>query len=114
MVEICGREPIYESKSSGQKTYSKYFLSRGGVGCVDVPIVLEKFSDILREEIQKKLLELEAVFIPHRSFCVYVGVEKIEKEFKVPVFGNRFLLRAEEREGEITTLIYSCEKCWWL
>ena len=44
-----------------------------------------------------ELVKKQAIFVPHRSFSVYVGYEKIEKEFAVPIFGNRFLLKAEER-----------------
>ena len=80
------------------KTYAKYFKSGNGLGCVDEIIELENFKDILKPEIQKKLLEKNAIFIPHRSFEVYINDYKaIEKEFKVPMFGNRFLLKVEER-----------------
>ena len=45
----------------------------------------------------KRLLKMNAVFVPSRSFSVYVGYDAIENRFPVPIFGNRFLLRAEER-----------------
>ena len=35
--------------------------------------------------------------MPNRSFSVYVGYDAIENNFDVPIFGNRFLLKAEER-----------------
>ncbi|MBU1031712.1 DUF1297 domain-containing protein [Patescibacteria group bacterium] len=80
------------------KTYSKYFKSRASLGCVDEVITLEKFADILKPEIQKQLIKRNCIFIPHRSFEVYINdYNAIEKKFKVPMFGNRFLLKAEER-----------------
>jgi 5-formaminoimidazole-4-carboxamide-1-(beta)-D-ribofuranosyl 5'-monophosphate synthetase len=63
----------------------------------DEIIVLEKFSDIVKEEVQEKLRTLNTLFVPHRSFTTYVSYDNIEKNFKVPIFGNRTLLRSEER-----------------
>ncbi|MET1124709.1 MAG: formate--phosphoribosylaminoimidazolecarboxamide ligase family protein [Archaeoglobaceae archaeon] len=63
-------------------------------------IVLDSFRDLLNEEVQQKLQELNTIFIPNRSFAVYVGYDGIEKDFKVPIYGNRYLLRAEERDAE--------------
>ncbi|MDD5147774.1 MAG: DUF1297 domain-containing protein [Candidatus Daviesbacteria bacterium] len=90
------------------KTYAKYYKSQDGspstssgrasLGCVDEVIELEKFVDILKPEIQKQLLKRNCIFIPHRSFEVYINdYNAIEKKFKVPMFSNRFLLKAEER-----------------
>ncbi len=65
------------------------------IGVIDEVILVDRFSQII--ERQK---ELEgSIFVPNRSFAVYVGYDKIEKEFKVPVFGNKYLLRAEERDA---------------
>jgi 5-formaminoimidazole-4-carboxamide-1-(beta)-D-ribofuranosyl 5'-monophosphate synthetase len=66
----------------------------------DEVIILDSFKELLNEEIQEKLLELNTIFIPNRSFAVYVGYDGIEREFAVPVYGNRFMLRAEERNFE--------------
>lgn len=80
------------------KTYGKYYKSNGNLGCVDEVIELENFKDILSEKVQKELLKRNAIFIPHRSFEVYINdYDAIEKKFKVPMFGNRKLLRTEER-----------------
>jgi 5-formaminoimidazole-4-carboxamide-1-(beta)-D-ribofuranosyl 5'-monophosphate synthetase len=64
----------------------------------DEVILLENFREMLREEIQEKLVEMNTVFIPNRSFAVYVGYDGIEKNFEVPIYGSRYLLRAEERD----------------
>ncbi|MBI2315305.1 DUF1297 domain-containing protein [Candidatus Daviesbacteria bacterium] len=80
------------------KTYSRYYKSNGDLGIVDEVIELEKFSGILKPEIQKQLLDRNCIFIPHRSFEVYINdYNAIETKFKVPMFGNKFLLKAEER-----------------
>jgi 5-formaminoimidazole-4-carboxamide-1-(beta)-D-ribofuranosyl 5'-monophosphate synthetase len=67
---------------------------------VDVPIVLERFADVAKSENVEFLRKSNAVFIPNRSFSVYVGYDTIENSFHVPIFGNRYLLRYEERAGE--------------
>jgi 5-formaminoimidazole-4-carboxamide-1-(beta)-D-ribofuranosyl 5'-monophosphate synthetase len=66
----------------------------------DEVIVVPRFTDMLREEIQERLRELGTVFIPNRSFSVYVGYDGIENTFRVPLYGNRFILRAEDRKDE--------------
>ncbi len=77
------------------KLYTKYNRH-----LYDEIIVLDSFKDILNKEVQDRLLELNTIFIPNRSFAVYVGYDGIENEFEVPIYGNRFLLRAEERNYE--------------
>jgi 5-formaminoimidazole-4-carboxamide-1-(beta)-D-ribofuranosyl 5'-monophosphate synthetase len=84
-----------------ERTYSRF----GRV--VDVALVLEKFSKVVEPEVVGKLRELNTVFIPNRSFSVYVGYDAIESPLRVPVFGNRYLLRYEERIGRGTTTDYS-------
>jgi len=74
------------------KLYTKYNRH-----LYDEIIIVEKFKDMLNREIQERLLELNTIFIPNRSFAVYVGYDGIENEFEVPIYGNRFMLRAEER-----------------
>lgn len=93
---VCqkGREKIYSTHYKFHKT------PIGNAGCVDEVLLLEKFSDIASPATIKKLADKQSIFIPHRSFSVYVGYDKIENEFEIPIFGNRFLLRAEERNTD--------------
>ncbi len=63
----------------------------------DELLVLDRFSDIIYKENQEKLLNLNTIMVSHRSFAVYLGYDNIENSFYVPVFGNRRLLKAEER-----------------
>lgn len=90
---VCqkGRETIYE------KYYKFRNTKIGHAGCVDETLILPKFADIAKKENVQKLNSKNCIFIPHRSFSVYVGYDAIENNFTVPIFGNRWLLRAEER-----------------
>ncbi len=83
-VIVCqkGREKLYT-------IYNKHLY--------DDVIVLDKFSDLIHDEVQTRLEELNTIWIPNRSFSVYVGYDKIEREFRIPIYGNRAILRVEER-----------------
>lgn len=64
-------------------------------------LLLDKYEDVLREEIQDVILEVEGIQIPNRAFSVYVGgdtCEPIENDFHVPILGSRTLLKIENRE----------------
>ncbi|MCK4973025.1 MAG: DUF1246 domain-containing protein, partial [Candidatus Heimdallarchaeota archaeon] len=64
---------------------------------IDDTIVVDNFSDIF--DIQEQLIEKNCIFIPNRSFVVYCGYNRIERDFKIPIFGSRELLKTEERTG---------------
>ncbi len=98
-LDVCrgakdlGFKTLVVCQKGREKTYQKYYKN-----IVDECIILDRFADILKPEIQKKLIQRNCIFIPHRSFEVYINdYNAIEKKFKVPVFGNRFLLKVEER-----------------
>jgi len=82
-----------------EKTYDKYYKTKGKLGVVDETIILDKFREIAKPEIVKKLNQKQTIFLPHRSFEVYVGYDAIENDFSVPLFGSRMMLRAEERNA---------------
>lgn len=84
-VVVCqkGREELYAK-------YNEFLF--------DEVILLDRFEDIIDDEVQDKLLSLNTIFIPNRSFTVYVGWENIENKFYVPIYGNRYLLKTEERQ----------------
>lgn len=106
-LDVCrgakdeGFKTLVICQKGREKTYSDYFKTQDEIGCVDEILLLDKFSDILKDDIQQQLLDRNAVFIPHRSFQVYLdfNYDGIEKGFKVPIFGNKFLLRVEERSS---------------
>lgn len=80
------------------KTYANYFKSKSNIGCVDEVLYVEKFKDVVSSAIVKKLKDKNVIFVPNRSFEVYVNdYNAIENDFKIPMFGNRKMLRMEER-----------------
>ena len=87
-----------------EQTYKRFFgrKSDPARGCVDEVLELERFSDILRDDVQEQLLSHNVIFLANRSFEVYLhqdySYDEIENGMKVPFFGNRRLLRAEERD----------------
>jgi len=66
----------------------------------DHVILLDRFKDMVNSDIQEKMRDLNTIFVPNRSFATYVGYDRIEKDFSVPILGNRMMLRAEERYEE--------------
>jgi 5-formaminoimidazole-4-carboxamide-1-(beta)-D-ribofuranosyl 5'-monophosphate synthetase len=87
-----------------EKTYTQYFAQRSNPprGCVDETLELDAFTDLLRDDVQQELRRRNVVFLANRSFEVYLhqkySYDEIERGMKVPMFGNRRLLRAEERD----------------
>jgi len=104
-LDICrgakehGFKNIVVCQRGREKTYDRYYKSGGGLGVVDETIVLNKFSNITDDKVLKELQKRSTVFLPHRSFEVYVGFDRIENEFMLPLFGSRAMLRAEERDA---------------
>ena len=103
-LDVClgakdeGFKTVVIAEHGRDKTYANHFKSEGALGCVDEVLYVEKFKDILKPQVQKQLINKNCILIPHRSFEVYVNdYDAIEKDFKVPVFGNKKLLRFEER-----------------
>jgi 5-formaminoimidazole-4-carboxamide-1-(beta)-D-ribofuranosyl 5'-monophosphate synthetase len=87
-------EVVVVCQKGREKTYTKHYRN-----LFDHVLLLDKFVHIIREENQQRLRELNTVFVPNRSFSVYVGYDNIENKFFVPIFGNRYLLRSEERDA---------------
>lgn len=89
------------------RTYA-HFLRRGsapkarkpksGRGCIDELLVVPAFEDVLDQSMQEKLRDMNAIFVHNRYFWVYFDdFSKVEKSFRVPIFGSRTLLKLEER-----------------
>jgi 5-formaminoimidazole-4-carboxamide-1-(beta)-D-ribofuranosyl 5'-monophosphate synthetase len=107
-LDVCegakkeGFGTVVVAQKGREKTYLGPYKSRRrgmqDVGVVDELLLLNKFSEITEQ--QDFLASRNCIFVPNRSFAVYVGYDKIENDFKVPVFGNKYLLRAEERDAE--------------
>ncbi len=98
-----GFKTLIVSQRGRHRTYAEYFkqkTTKDGLtkGFIDEVIILEKFGKII--DIQEELRKKNVIFIPNRSFVVYTGIDKVENEFLVPLFGSRNLLRSEERTEE--------------
>lgn len=78
-IGICTRER--------QKLYESFPLASP-----DRLIVVDRFADLLDEEVQEDLLRENAVVIPHGSFVEYVGADEILARFRVPTYGNKQVL----------------------
>ncbi|MBK5114629.1 MAG: DUF1297 domain-containing protein [Candidatus Heimdallarchaeota archaeon] len=63
----------------------------------DETIVVDEWDQMLFDSIQNELLEKNGILIPNRSLVVYLSAEKIENELKIPIYGNRSLLKSEDR-----------------
>lgn len=108
-LDICrgakaqGFPTLVVTEDGRDKTYAQWFSSQGPLGCVDATLPLAHFRDILEPGVQRQLKHRHAIFIPNRAFEVYVNdYGAIETKFTVPMFGNKFLLRTEERAGKLT------------
>jgi 5-formaminoimidazole-4-carboxamide-1-(beta)-D-ribofuranosyl 5'-monophosphate synthetase len=66
----------------------------------DEIILVDKFSDLVFRVNQNKLREINSILVPHRAFTAYVGYDSIENQLVLPIFGNRKLFRAEERNSQ--------------
>ncbi len=104
-LDVChgakqhGFKTVCVARKGREKTYDRYFKTRGSRGCIDETIVVENFSDVLDTKIQKKLQSLNTIFVHNRYFWVYFDdFSKVENDFHVPIFGSRTLLKLEERD----------------
>ena len=103
-ARACGLRSVVVTARGREQTYARYYARRDDPsrGCVDATIQLESFADILQPGVQQRLLDENVVFVPNRSFEVYLherySYDEIERGMLVPMFGNRRLLRAEERD----------------
>lgn len=111
-LDICdgaieeGFPTVAYCQKGREKTYSEYFKTvrnqsgRVTRGMVDKAIVLDRFDEVLEPSFQQVMRDRNVVYIPNRSFTSYCGMEQIENDFRVPMFGSRNMLRMEERTEE--------------
>jgi len=85
-------ETVVVCQKGREKTYAHYYRN-----LFDHVLLLDDFANMVEEEYLEKLRELNTVFVPNRSFSVYVGYRNIEEKFAVPMLGNRYILKTEER-----------------
>jgi len=112
-LDVCegakkyGFRTVCVVKKGRGETYAKYYRTRddgnslrddGTVGCIDEIIEVAEFADVVKPEVQEKLREMNTIFIHNRYFWVYFDFEQVEKDFKVPIYGTRSLVKLEERD----------------
>jgi len=102
-ARAVGLRNLIVTERGRERTYTEHYARRTNPerGCVDQTIVLDHFSDLLAPRVQDALVRQNVIFIPNRSFEVYLhqkySYAEIERGMLVPFFGSRRLLRAEER-----------------
>ncbi len=119
-LDVCrgakkyGFKTVAVCQKGREQTYAKYYKTRpdDGMlrdpmygwgnykGCVDDVILVDKFGDVVNTGVQEKLRAMNTIFIHNRYFWVYCDFDKVEKEFRVPIFGTREMLKLEERDVE--------------
>ena len=107
-LDVChgatklGFDTVVVCQKGREKTYEKYYKRRERdgreVGCVGNVILVDKFGDIVKDEVQEELRGLNTIFVHNRYFWVYCDFEKIENDFKVPIYGLREGVKLEERD----------------
>ncbi len=100
-LEICfgAKKEYFQTlliaQKGREKTYSQYFPN-----LVDQIILVNHFNELTDKEIISKLKNINSIFIPHRYVQVYCDLNKLESQFPIPIFSNKYLLKFEEREGK--------------
>ncbi len=86
-----------------EKTYSQYYRAFRDVtgnllkGCVDTSMVLDKFDELLKEEMQERLRQAGVLLVPNRALSSYLAIDALEDQLHLPILGSRAMLRIEER-----------------
>lgn len=63
--------------------------------CPDEFIIVDNYKDVLKADMQNKLLLKNVILVPHGSFVEYLGAKNIEEMLYVPMIGNRAVLEWE-------------------
>lgn len=82
-----GFETLLLCTPEREKFYRRFNLA-------DHYLLLKDFKSVLNQDIQDKLIEQDAVIVPHGSFVEYVGASEM-MDMKVPIFGNKQVLEWE-------------------
>ena len=102
-LDVCagakklGFRTIAICQKGRERTYDRYYRAHGKKGCIDETLILDRFADVLREENTRYLQEKNTIFVESRYAWVYFERNTAER-LLLPVFGNRALLKAEERD----------------
>ena len=103
-LDVCrgahshGFKTLVVAQKGREKVYTKYYKRRDNLGFVDDVIIVDKFSDITKKEVQEELRKRNTIFIHNRYFWVYCNFKDIENKFLVPIYGTRDMVKLEERD----------------
>ena len=103
-LDVCrgahshGFKTVVVCQKGREKTYTQYYKRREGIGFVDDVIVVDKFADITKKEVQEELRRRNTIFIHNRYFWVYCNFKDSESKFLVPIYGTRDMVKLEERD----------------
>src|SRR3989344_7173271 len=95
-AHLQGFKTLVVAQKGRERTYSKFYKRRNGIGFIDEVIVVDKFSDIVKPNIQEELRKRNTIFIHNRYFWVYCNFKDIENKFMVPIYGTRDMVKLEE------------------
>ena len=110
-LDVCdgavdeGFRTVAVCQEGRDRTYTHYLKAfrdsqgRAVRGVVDDVIMLKRFKEATDPSVQRKLMDLNVLFVPNRSFTSYCGMDAVEDNFEVPLVGSRNLLRSEDRGG---------------
>ena len=94
----CSLQVLKGAKDEGFETLliteKKRYHVYNRFGFIDHVILVDKFREILKPDIQQRLNELDCILIPHGTLISSLSSEEIES-INVPFFGNKFILRWE-------------------
>jgi len=100
-----GLRNLIVTEKGRDQTYARHYKRIEGPrarGVVDETMELAAFADILDDAVQDELIARNVIFLANRSFEVYLrqrySYDEIEARMRVPFFGSRSLLKAEERD----------------
>jgi 5-formaminoimidazole-4-carboxamide-1-(beta)-D-ribofuranosyl 5'-monophosphate synthetase len=95
----CALQLLKSAKEEGFKTLVVSLKRRLSLykrfKFIDEFLVVNEFAEVTKEENINKLNSKESILIPHGTLISEVGIERVEKELNVPIFGNRYILRWE-------------------
>jgi len=105
-LDVClgakqlGFKTVVVAQRGRHEVYTKHYKTNGNIGCVDDVIVVDNFKDVTNPDVQEQLRDRNSLFVHSRYFWVYCDYNEVEQNFKVPIIGNRVLVRKEERDEE--------------
>ena len=95
----CALQLLKGAKDEGFNTLIVTERRREGLyrrfSFIDQFLVVERFSEVVDEAKLRFLEEADSILIPHGTLISQVGVDLVEERLRVPIFGNRWILRWE-------------------